>query len=112
MIERELKAIIVALADLRREQHVILRVLAGLTTQGDALLMISQELKDAMKAIDDATNSVASRITDLSGQITTAMTPAEVQQVVDQLNGEASKLQSIAANPEEPVPPGTTEPTP
>jgi hypothetical protein len=67
--------------------------------------MISQELKDAMAELDTETTAIGNRIADLSGQITTAMTPDEVKQVVDQLNSESSRLKTLASDPNNPVPP-------
>lgn len=91
--------------EIKRNLSALLRGVAALHTQGDKIMAISQELQDAMAAIDTATNNVAQRITDLSGQISTGMSQADVTAVVSQLNAEATKLNTIAADPNNPVPP-------
>lgn len=97
--------------EIKRDLSALLRGVAALHTQGDSIMAISKELQDAMAAIDDATNTVAARISDLSGQITTGMSQADVDAVVAQLNAEATKLNTIAADPNQPVPPSVTTDT-
>lgn len=97
--------------EIKRSLGALLRGVAALHTQGDSIMAISKELQDAMAAIDDATNTVAARISDLSGQITTGMSQADVDAVVAQLNAEATKLNTIAADPNQPVPPSVTTDT-
>ena len=97
--------------EIKRSLAALLRGVAALHTQGDKIMAISKELQDAMAAIDDATNAVATRITDLSGQISTGMSQADVDAVVAQLNTEATKLNTIAADPNQPVPPSVTTDT-
>lgn len=91
--------------DIKRTLGALMRGVAALHNQGGEIMAISKELQDALASIDSATNTVAARITDLSGQISTGMTDADVAAVVSQLNAEASKLNSIAADPNNPVPP-------
>jgi len=91
--------------EIKRDLAALLRGVAALHSQGDKIMAISKELQDAMAAIDTATNTVAARITDLSSQISTGMTQADVDTVVAQLNSEATKLNTIAADPNNPVPP-------
>lgn len=91
--------------EIKRNLNALTRGVAALHIQGDKIMAISKELQDAIAAIDAATNNVAARITDLSGQITTGMSQADVDAVVAQLNTEATKLNTIAADPNNPVPP-------
>lgn len=75
-------------------------------------MAIDPTLTAAMDAIDKATNDVAAELKDLSGQISTSMTPQDVADVAARLNASATFLETIAANPSQPVvgtaPSGTT----
>jgi uncharacterized protein YoxC len=108
---KKLDLLIWSQQEIRRDLAALRQAVTALHTQGDKLMAISKEMQDAMAAIDDATNTVAARITDLSGQISTGMTQADVDAVVARLNTEASKLNSIAADPSQPVPPSVTTDT-
>jgi len=97
--------------EIKRDLAALRQAVTALHSQGDKIMAISQALQDAMAKIDQATNTVAQRITDLSGQISTGMSQADVDAVVSQLNGEADKLNTIAADPNNPVPPSVTTDT-
>jgi hypothetical protein len=93
------------LQDISSTLHVLMRVVAALHKQGDALMAVSQEMATALASIDTATTAVGDRIAALALQITTDMSQAEVSSIVTQLNSDAAKLTSIAADPNNPVPP-------
>ena len=84
----------------------------ALPKSGDLFMAIDPTLSAAMDAVDKATNDVAAELRDLSGQIATGMTPADVTAVVTRLNNSATFLESVATNPSQPVtgtaPSGTT----
>jgi hypothetical protein len=101
----ELHVLAKDLQKLLRMSQALRLALAEFTPVGDIAMAISQALTDALAAVDKATNDVAARVTTLAGQIGTGMTQAEVDSVVAQLNTEATKLEGIAADPNQPVPP-------
>lgn len=68
--------------------------------------MVPQSLTDALKAVDDDTNALASVVTDLRSKIKTSMSQAEVDAVTATLGDVATRLTGIAADPNAPVPPG------
>lgn len=68
------------------------------------IMALSTDLKALTKAIDDATNVVATEITDLKSQIHNSMTDAEVADVKAGLQAQADRLSAIAADPANPVP--------
>lgn len=82
----------------------ILTHVRAIEAQGERLMAASQEIRDAMGRIDAATNTIATRLQTLADQIKAGMTPAEVQEVVTGLQAEATKLEGLGANPENPVP--------
>ncbi len=78
--------------------------LTCLTRIGDALMALSQDLKDLTKKIDDATTAVAARIDALTAKITNSMTDAEVADVKAGLQAESDRLTALGADPNNPVP--------
>lgn len=81
-----------------------------LPKSGDLFMAIDPTLTAAMDAVDKATNDVAAELKDLSGQISTGMTPSDVAAVVTRLNATGAFLETVAANPSQPV--VGTAPTP
>ena len=80
------------------------RKLDQLLAQGAALLMANAETKAIMTRIDTATTGIASRITALIAKIGTGMTQAEVDEVNQGLGAEATRLEGIAVDPDNPLP--------
>lgn len=74
-------------------------------------MAIPKTVEDALDLVDKATNDVAAEITDLSTQISTGMTQADVDAIVTRLTAQATKLEGIAANPANPVPAPAPAPT-
>jgi hypothetical protein len=66
---------------------------------------MNQEILDLLKKIDDETDAVAKEVADLKASIGTGMSPADVQVVHDRLAAISDRLEGIAADPANPVPP-------
>lgn len=64
--------------------------------------MASAELKAALKKIDTATDNIAADLVRLKERIGTGMTDAEVADVQAEADRLATKLEGIAADPENP----------
>jgi predicted nucleic acid-binding Zn-ribbon protein len=62
------------------------------------------DLEALRVAINEATNAVAQKISDLSGQISNSMTDEEVANLKAGLQTEIDRLNALAANPQDPVP--------
>lgn len=77
----------------------------------ESLMAISAELQAILARIDAATNAIAAKIDALAAQVATDMSPEDVASLQASLGAEADKLEGIAANPTQPVPPAS-EPTP
>ncbi len=75
-------------------------------------MSLSQEFLDLNKKIDDATNAVATRITNLQGQIKNSMTDDEVANVKAGMQAEIDKLTALGKDPANPVPPAPAPATP
>jgi multidrug resistance efflux pump len=71
---------------------------------GVQTLMATKEIKDAMARIDAATTAIAARLAKLVGQIGTGMSDADVAAVTAGLTAEATKLEGLGADPDNPVP--------
>ena len=78
--------------------------LRRILAQGESLLMASAELKAALKKIDTATDNIAADIVRLKARIGTGMSDAEVADVQAEADRLATKLEGIAADPENPDP--------
>ncbi len=89
-----------------RKQDEILQQLKELR------MSLSQEFLDLNKKIDDATNAVATRITNLQGQIKNSMTDDEVANVKAGMQAEIDKLTALGKDPANPVPPAPAPATP
>lgn len=64
-----------------------------------------QEFNAVMKAIDDETNRIAAKVTDLLQQVASGgLTATEEAALLETAQAELAKLQGIAADPTNPVP--------
>ncbi len=95
------------LQEISRALHTITTSLAALHAQGEALMAVSQELKDAMKKVDVATTALGARFQALADRLVNDPSPAEVAQVAAEISADADKLNAIGADPTNPVPPTT-----
>lgn len=77
--------------------------LDSLLASMEGLLMVSLEIKEAMARIDTATTGIATRIEALIAKIGTGMSEADVAEVTVGLKAEATKLEGMATDPENPV---------
>lgn len=68
-------------------------------------MAISQQLADVLVALDTATNDIGARIDALTAKIGTGMSQADVDSVVSSLQNEVTRLNGLAADPNNPVPP-------
>lgn len=68
---------------------------------------VPQSIQDACDQLDKATNDVAAEIKDLSGQISTGMSQADVDSIVSRLNAASTKLEGLASDASNPVPTDT-----
>jgi hypothetical protein len=103
--ERELNAIYLELQIISRHVGTLIRGVSELLIQGEKLMAISQETKDALAELDDATNEVAGEIDALVAH-RHGQTPAETAEI-------AAKLKrggSVRGPP--PTQPSGSEPTP
>jgi len=69
-------------------------------------MAVPQELTDALNKIDADTDALAAVVKGLRDKITTTMTQADVDAVKTKLDQVATRLEGIAADPNQPVPPG------
>lgn len=111
-VDREMRELVLdKLYEIHTGQRIIIRALAALHSQGDALMAVSKELQDALDRIDSATTAIGTRVTTIADQVKTGMSQQEVNDVVTKLNAEADKLNSIAADPNNPVPANVASPS-
>ncbi len=68
-------------------------------------MAIDQKLSDVLAALDKATNDIGARIDALTAKIGTGMSQADVDAVVSSLQAEVTRLNGLAADPANPVPP-------
>jgi hypothetical protein len=68
-------------------------------------MAVPQQLIDALKKIDDDTTALAGVVKGLRDQITTGMTQADVDAIKASLDQVATRLEGIAADPNNPIPP-------
>lgn len=87
-----------------RVLDTILTRLRALEAQNGDLLMASAELKAALAKIDTATDNIAADIRRLKDKIGTGMTEAEVAAVQADADRLVTKLEGIAADPDNPDP--------
>ena len=66
--------------------------------------MATAELKAALKKIDTATDNIAADIQRLKEKVTTGMSDADVAEVQADADRIASRLEGIAADPDNPDP--------
>lgn len=69
-------------------------------------MAIPQAMTDALNKIDADTNALAAVVTDLRSKIGVGMSQADVDAVDAKLAEVATRLEGIAADPQNPVPPG------
>lgn len=82
-------------------------------TQGEQLMSAADDLKAGIAKIDSATNNIAADIQRLKDKITSSMSPADVADVKAQLDAAVSRLEGIAADPDNPDPAASApEPVP
>jgi hypothetical protein len=74
-----------------------------LPKSGEFFMAIDPTLSAALDAVDKATNDVAAELKDLSTQISTGMTTQDVADVVARLNKSSQFLETVAADPSQPV---------
>jgi Asp-tRNA(Asn)/Glu-tRNA(Gln) amidotransferase C subunit len=67
-------------------------------------MAIPQALIDAMNRLDTETNEISAKVAELRDQISTSMTPAEVESVQTQMSAIADRLDGLAKDPQNPVP--------
>lgn len=72
----------------------------------ELIMAVSQELKDVLARIDAATTKIGQKLDALAQQISTNMSQADVDDLKTQLGTEADKLEAMATDPANPVPPG------
>lgn len=68
------------------------------------MTQIGKDFESLRQGIDDATNAVAQHIADLSSRITNSMSDQEVAALKDEFKAQADRLNSLAADPANPVP--------
>lgn len=68
-------------------------------------MAVPQSVVTALAAVDAATNQIAAVVTDLRSKVSVGMSQADVDAVDAQLGAIATRLQGIAADPANPVPP-------
>jgi hypothetical protein len=95
----------------------VLTSLSTLTTSvhtiQETLMGMKQDYETLVTRIDTATNNVAQVLTQLRDQIGSNMTLEEEQAVKDSLDAQITRLESLGASPENPVPEEPpAEPTP
>jgi len=83
---------------------VILKSIHELKQQGAKILMASAELKAALAKIDTATDNIAADIQRLKAKIGTGMSDADVAEVQAKADAIVTKLEGIAADPDNPDP--------
>lgn len=97
-IEERLKSIEVSLA---RVQDGINAVLS----QGEKLMSQGEDVKAALKKLDDETTLVANNITALAAKVHNSMTDQEAADVKAGFDALAARLTTLAVDPTNPVPP-------
>jgi hypothetical protein len=70
------------------------------------MMAVPQALTDALKKIDDDTTALAGVVKSLRDQIGTGMSQADVDAVKGSLDAVATRLEGIASDPANPIPPG------
>jgi len=83
----------------------ILTRLGVLEAQGERLVMAGAELKAGMKRIDAATTNIAADLKRLKDKVGTGMTDAEVADVQAAIDAQATRLEGMANDPDNPDPP-------
>ncbi len=86
-------------AGLDRLETSVAKLLKGLKAMHD-------EINAKLDLLDKATNDIAARIAAISAQIGGGLTKDEAVAVAARLDAEVAKLQGLAADPNNPVPPG------
>jgi hypothetical protein len=72
-------------------------------------MALDPRIVDLTKRFDNATTAIAARIKTLTDQIGTGMSQEDVDTLVAQLTEEATKLEGLGADPNQPIP-GETVP--
>ncbi len=85
------------------DAHATHRKLDLLIAQGERILMVSQQTKDALSRIETATTDLGVRVSALIAKIGTGMSDAEVTEVNTELGAIAGNLEGMAKDPENPV---------
>lgn len=81
-------------------------------TQGERVMTAADDLKAGIAQINEATNNIASDIQRLKDKISSSMSAADVADVQGELTGAVSRLQGLAADPDNPDPAATPTPVP
>lgn len=110
---QNLQTKVTLLQALLRTRTALWQAITVLLHAPGGLMPVPQSIEDACAQLDKATNDVAAEIADLTSQISTGMTQADVDSVVARLNAASTKLEGLAASPTNPVPTdGGGSPTP
>lgn len=78
-----------------------------LTKEDELMSKVAQDFEALRVAIDDATNQVAARIGELTGRISNSMSQQEVDTLKAEFHAQADRLNALAQDPNNPVPPVT-----
>jgi len=82
----------------------ILTRLRALEAQGEEVLMASADIKAALAKIDAATDNIANDVQRLKDRILPGMTEQEVAEIQVEADRIATKLEGLAADPDNPDP--------
>jgi len=88
-----------------KDTQQILSLSRAIHAQGVKLMAVSTETKAVLARIEQATSDLGVRVAAIQSQIGTGMTDADVAAVNSELGDIASKLDGMAKNPEQPLPP-------
>lgn len=80
------------------------RIEAAVSQLKEKVMGLATDMTNLIKAVDDATNTVAARIDRLSSRITNSMSDAEVADIKAQLAAESTRLTTLGQDPQNPVP--------
>lgn len=99
-----------ALQSVQDRLDLLLTNINRVFAQGEQLMAAADDMKAVLTRIDTATNTVAAELKDLTDKVATSMSPADVADVQSRLAAAATKLEGVAADPNDPVP--APEPVP
>lgn len=94
-------------AVLLRLDNITSRLITIERKEDEFMADVASDLEALRTALDTATNAVAAKIQALTSSITNSMTDAEVANVKAGLGAVVTRLNNLAADPTNPVPPET-----